>query len=191
MEPSLLDKTRTLYRSDRKKKERSSLASWYEQFNWLVLCATQLKAFCFYCRFAANNNLFTFSNKRENGFTIDGFSNWKKAKERFCGHERSHGLKEACLKYPSLKQTAVNIQLDAQAESDQRLRRKSFLIQLSSLRYLLRQGLSIRGHEESEGNLQQLLELREEDNGDLHQWVINQNYQSPEVVNKLISPMGH
>ena len=168
VEPSLLDETRTLYESDKNKKEWSFRASWYEQLNWLVLCATQLKAFCFYCRFAANN-LSTFSTKTGNAFTTDGFSNQKKTKERSCSQKRSHGHKKACLEYSSLKQTAVNIQLDIQAQSDQRLCRKSFITHLSSSRYSLRQQLSIRGYEESGGNLQQLLKLGEEDNGDLDQ----------------------
>ena len=40
---------------------------------------------------------------------------------------------------------------------------KNLLKMISSLRYLLHQGLALRGHQESEGNLIQLLFLRSED----------------------------
>lgn len=45
------------------------------------------------------------------------------------------------------------------------------LKQLSSLRYLLRQGLALRGHDENEGNLVQLLLLRTEDCAGLKGWL--------------------
>jgi hypothetical protein len=49
------------------------------------------------------------------------------------------------------------------------------LKQLSSLKYLLRQGLAIRGHTENEGNIMQLLMLRCED---IPQWLIAKKYLS-------------
>ena len=64
------------------------------------------------------------------------------------------------------------------------------LIQLFSLRYLLRLGLAIRGHEEEEGNLSQLMKFRAEDNDGLKKWLKTSVYQSPEVINELICLMG-
>ena len=62
---------------------------------------------------------------------------------------------------------------------------------LSSLRFLLRQGLAIRGHKESEGNLIQLLYLRSDDSPQLAKWLKNQQYLSPEIINELITLMGN
>ena len=45
------------------------------------------------------------------------------------------------------------------------------LKQFSSLKFLLRQGLAVRGHIEGEGNLLQLLVLRSEDDQDLLSWL--------------------
>ena len=64
------------------------------------------------------------------------------------------------------------------------------LIQLSSLKYLLRQGLAIRGHEDIEGNLVQLLSLRSHDCNQLNTWIKESKYLSPQVVNEQISLMG-
>ncbi len=60
---------------------------------------------------------------------------------------------------------------------------------LSSLRFLLRQSLTIRGHTESEGNLVQLLLLRSEDCPTLTRWLKNQQYMSHEIINELITLM--
>ena len=51
----------------------------------------------------------------------------------------------------------------SQANKNHAENRDLLMKQLSSLQFLLRQGLAIRGHKETEGNLIQLLELRSED----------------------------
>ena len=61
--------------------------------------------------------------------------------------------------------------------------------QLGCLRFLLRQGLAIRGHTEDEGHLRQLLQLiREEGSSKIK---INKEYLSPVVVNEQIRIIGH
>ena len=57
------------------------------------------------------------------------------------------------------------------------------LKQLSSLHYLLRQGLALRGHEENESNLVQLLMLRSEDCDGFKAWLEGKKYLSHEIVN--------
>ena len=52
---------------------------------------------------------------------------------------------------------------------------KTLLKQLSSLKYLLRQGLAIRGHDDNEGNLVQLLKLRAEDDCQMQSWLLEGN----------------
>ena len=98
-------------------------------FKWAILCTTQLKAFCFYCRFAAKRNLIVFSTKADNVFTIEGFCNWKKATEKFNLHEQSHAHREAALKYSCIiNQLSIEKQLHLRVEHDQVERRKMFLI---------------------------------------------------------------
>ena len=63
--------------------------------------------------------------------------------------------------------------------------------QLSSLRYRLRQGLPIRGHDLSEGNLSQLLRLRSEDDPQLRVWLRDKKYFLPEIVNEQIKLMAN
>ena len=187
----ILAKTRIIYGNSKNKHERCFQVAWYSSFKWVILCTTQLKAFCFYCRFAAKRKLIVYSTKADKAFTIEGFCNWKKATEKFNLHEQSHAHREAALKYSSiLNQLSIEKQLHLGVEHDQVERRKMFLIQLSSLRYLLRQGLAIRGHEEEEGNLSQLMKVRAEDNDGMKKWLKSSAYQSPEVINELICLMG-
>ena len=72
-----------------------------------------------------------------------------------------------------MKQPTITAQLNSQAKREQKENRDMLLKQLSSLRYLARQGLAIRGHSEKEGNLMQLLLLDSEDNPQLKQLKLN------------------
>ena len=53
------------------------------------------------------------------------------------------------------------------------------------------QGLSIRGHTESEGNLIQLLELQSNACPELKQWLLSNPYLSHAIINELITLMGN
>ena len=64
------------------------------------------------------------------------------------------------------------------------------LKQLSTLKYLLRQGLAIRGHEDLEVNLLQLLKLRSEDCLQLNTWSSERKYFATPILNEQISLMG-
>lgn len=90
----------------------------------------------------------------------------------------------------SLQKPGIDAQLDEQLKQDQQLHRRMLLLQLSSLRYLLHQGLAIRGHEQIEGNLMQLLLLRSEECCELKQWINEKKYLSSEIINEMIALMG-
>ena len=111
------------------------------------------------------------SKKYDSAFIKEGFCNWKKARERFERHEKSESHKEAVLKLKSMQAPSVIAQLSTHACRDQAEHRSMLLKQLHSLRYLLRQGLPIRGHKESEGELIQILRMQSIDCPRLRQWV--------------------
>ena len=52
------------------------------------------------------------------------------------------------------------------------------------LRFLMRQGLAVRGHTNEEGNLYQLLKCRAQEDPELQSWLKEGKYQSPEIVNE-------
>ena len=55
---------------------------------------------------------------------------------------------------------SVSTQLSNQLASEQKCARVCLEAIFSSIRYLARQGLALRGHESNEGNFKQLLSLR-------------------------------
>ena len=77
-----------------------------------------------------------------------------------------------------MNQPTVISQLSSQEEKQNQ---EMLLEQLSSLRYLVRQGLAIRGHVENECNLMQLLLLRCEDAPRLKQWLVAKKYLSHDI----------
>ena len=67
------------------------------------------------------------------------------------------------MKLKSLQQRSVASQLSNLKATEQKCNREMLCKVLSSLKYLLRQGLAIRGHHEETGNLIQLLQCHAED----------------------------
>ena len=102
---------------------------------------------------------------------MTGFDNWKKAKWRFKEHELSQLHTESTVKIKLLQQPSVASQLSKQLTSDQVKRREMLLKLLSSIKYLVRQGLALRGHVENESNLIQLLKCRSEDIEGMDKWL--------------------
>lgn len=124
-------------------------------------------------------------------FFIEGFQNWKKAVERFQIHERAECHREAKTKLCLGEAPSIVEQLSLQADKTKAENRKMLLKLVSSLKFLLRQGLAIRGHSESEGNLFQLLFLRGEDDPPLRRWLQQQQYMSHEITNEIIMLLGN
>ena len=87
------------------------------------------------------------TKKYDDAFILIGFDNWKKAKERFERHQVSECHREAQLKLKSMQAPTIRSQLVSQAKKNQAENRSMLLKQLSSLKFLLRQGLAIRKHD--------------------------------------------
>ena len=63
---------------------------------------------------------------------------------------------------------------------------------MSSLRYLARQGLALRGHDNDEGNFKQHLEEKAESDPKLASWLLrNHAYTSPECQNEILQLMSN
>ena len=173
------------------KQNRVFQSAWYDEYRWLTFCVTRNKAFCYYCRAAVSKGLINFSKKGKGTFVHTGFDNWKKAKERSKEHERCQVHMEACMKLEFLQQPSIATRLSSQLQENQEQRRKMLLKELSSIRYLARQGLAFRGHKESDGNLYQLLKLRACEIDGLELWLSEGQYLSHDIVNELLEMMAH
>ena len=125
-------------------------------------------------------------------FCAGTFSNWKKWQEKLKKHNKSHFHSEAVEKIGFLNNGKMNVgaQLDSKYKDDQKLHRYLLLKQLSSLKCLARQGVALRGHDQMDSNLIQLLKTRAEDVPELTNWIENKQYLSPVINNELLEMMG-
>ena len=140
-------------------QRRSVSASWFDRYTWLTLCETRNVLLCYFCVETDHRRLITFSTKGDDAFVKSGFSRWKYALERFAKHEAASAHKEAVLKIKSAASVSTGAILDARMKEQQLQRQRALQKHLSSSRYLARQGLALRGHDEKEGNMMQLLQM--------------------------------
>lgn len=93
--------------------------------------------------------------------------------EKFRKHEASEAHKEVVMKLSCKKKRAqgVDDMILSQLATLQATWWVGLLKQIMSLRFLLRQGLAIRGHTEDEGNLSQLLKLQMEGSDTMQAWL--------------------
>ena len=165
--------------------------SWYEKYPWISVCTSRFKIFCTICRHAKQQNFLTFSKCQSSTFIEEGFGNWRKALQRFQEHEKSMTHREATMKIAASSSTQIATRLNNECAELQKFRRIMLMKVLSCIRYLARQGLPLRGHNNDiEGNLHQLLLLQVEDNYRMKEWVIKREYISPSVVNEIVVQMG-
>lgn len=75
---------------------------------------------------------------------------------------------------------------------DQAMARKCLHILFTTLKFLGRQALAIRGHDEDEGNFKQLLLLRCDDQPSVTQWVTQKtSMTSHDIQNKILQLQAH
>ena len=63
---------------------------------------------------------------------------------------------------------------------------------MSSIRYLARQGIALRGHNEENSNFIQLLNFHAEDDDNLKEWLLrnSKKYTSPIIQNEILKDMA-
>ena len=145
---------------------RSFQPSWFDRWLWLHYCEDKDAVLCFTCMRASTEYRLKWSLSAESTFISTGFTNWKKASDKFTTHEASKCHKEAVLRVQTLPATTKSIEdcLSREHQREKLDRRQCFLKILSNLKFLARQGLPIRGHgSEIDFNFIQLLKLRGED----------------------------
>ena len=92
--------------------------------------------------------------------------------------------------YISFCPVSVAVQLSSQKSNEQLNNREMLCIVLNSLKYLVRQGLAIRGHDYESGNLRQLLECRSADVKGLKSWISKKQCLSHDIIDEQIKIMA-
>ena len=174
---------------------RSFNYDWFSQYPTLEYSVLLDAVFCFCCRH------FTQSSNAEDCFTKNGFKNWKKFHERFRAHIDSISHKNSFsnwINYKQSKSQKGNIveQMNSQYKQE-KTNNKIYLSKLLDLlRYLAKQGLAFRSHNEdiesiNRGNFLELCILFSK-----YDEIFNKkfketfNYCSPESQNLFIKIMA-
>ena len=72
-------------------QQRSFCSSWYNKYPWLHYLESTDSVLCFYCMVADRRGLPVTKNKDE-AFCKAGFTNWKKALEKFEKHQNTGSI---------------------------------------------------------------------------------------------------
>ena len=108
-------------------------------------------------------------------FMETGYSNWRKAAGRtgrFESHQTStcHILATKAL-YNLQQSKPVTTLLSQQISADQNIAQKCLKVIFTTIGYLARQGLALRGHDDDEGNFTQLLRVQSLDVPEVRSWL--------------------
>ena len=175
--------------------KRSFQPSWFDKWPWLHYCEENDSVVCHISLLAKSEKKLLWSSNADTAFISRGFSNWKDATKKFPIHEGTICHKEACLKVIILPSTTPDIasSLSLQHQVECKERRQCFLKILSNVRFLARQGLPLRGHDdETESNFFQLLKLRGEDDPRIETWLKKKTdkYTSADIQNEILKLMA-
>ena len=174
-------------RNGNKSRTLTFQRQWIEQFPWLLIRHDVDGVLCRPCVEANLRHLMNDSvadGRQDKSFIQTGYSDWKHAIAKFGKHEQSISHKFACLQ---LAQSRAGVQIAAklndQLVSEQALAKKALAVLLSSVIYLARQVIPLRGHDNDNGNFIQLLRLRQGDNEALAKWMMSGRYNDNTDVN--------
>lgn len=148
---------------------RSYQPQWSDKFKWVKYDSQLDKVFCSTCQMATESKLLLPTGSQNEraitAYVTEGFSNWKKALEKFALHEKSSVHKAATQGILSLSNpnSSVGSRFNLGAKQDLIVARTALSAIFSSLKFLGMQGLAIRGKEEETSNFRQLLKLRAND----------------------------
>ncbi|CAF1986437.1 unnamed protein product [Rotaria magnacalcarata] len=166
--------------------KRSCQLGWFLVFKWLSYCKSENKAYCYYCRKAYLCGFHPESNKiGETALTCTGYSDWKNALARFSKHEFGRVHADCVYRVNEQQKPTVAARLSLTHQIQQENRRRMLFTEVECIKFLLRQGLALRRHVEDEGNLIQLLKLRENDVDGLSSWIKYGNYLSHDIINEI------
>ncbi|XP_070661265.1 uncharacterized protein [Malus domestica] len=176
---------------------RRFISQWFDEFDWLEYSVSKDAAFCLYCYLFKTN----FAQVGSEAFTGDGFKTWKKGRERFKMHVGPVGsvhnkAREAAT---NLMNQATHIETAVSKHSDQARKayRTCLIASIKCTKFLLRQGLPFRGHDESatssnRGNYLELLQFLADNNDKVREVVMenapgNLKLLAPSIQKEIVN----
>ena len=178
----------------KEEKKRSVQSNWFQSWTWLHYQESSDELFCFLCVKAYQQKKI-HNTKTEQTFISTGFSDWKKATEKFKKHESSQCHKESLEQIIVLPSTSKDIgeMFSSQHAAEKEKSRECLLKVIQSLKYLSRQSIALRkGSDETDSNFIQLLKLQAESDPGLSNWLEKKRgtFCSNEIQNEILKVMS-
>ena len=127
---------------DQGKQKRSFRPHWFDEFTFLHYREQDDSVICHTCALADKRKLLTIDTRKEKIFLETGFSNWKKAIEKFRAHESSATHKHAS--EVLLKPTNIDELLSKNVASQKKENSRCLMKLLENIVFLGKQGMALR-----------------------------------------------
>ncbi|XP_041374139.1 zinc finger MYM-type protein 1-like [Gigantopelta aegis] len=150
-------------------------------------------AFCYVCQEAMKEGKVS-NHKADKSFITAGFCNWKDGTTKFKMQQNSDCHKEAFERHIQLPQQTkyVGESLSAAHSEEKINNRHQLLTILRSIRFLARQGLPLRGHDDSQSNFIQILKLYGQFDESILKWMERKTmkFTSVDMQNEILQIMA-
>ena len=180
-----------------KQYKRCFQQAWLKTWSWLSNKKATDRVHCSICFEACTLNLLcntriTTRAIKDSTFVETGFSNWKKARDKFHLHEKSALHMESMRAISLLKNKPVTSMILEASNKQQQIAKTVLNLFFRSIKFLGRQGLPLRGHENRDGNFWQLMLERTSSLPDARQWLLKRdNWTSNVIQNEILQLYGH
>ena len=147
-------------------------SQWFADFKWLHYVPSLNGVLCHICATEAGKGSLRLVALKSDSFVCDGFHNWSTAIASFKEHESSRCHKFSRYQELHAKSSQpVEAALSEQTADEQATARKCLATIITTVQYLARQGLALRGKYNDDGNFKQLLKVRSLDAKYLEAWL--------------------
>ena len=178
-------------------KSRRFQATFFTKYKWLHWDESVQSVYCQPCHNIRLLGLKLLVSDRsgDNAFSTTGYQSWRTPTLDFQKHEQSEKHKECVAKWlHHIRGTNVDAQLFAAKSREQTTNQHALMKILRTTAVIGRQGLSLRGHTEEEGNFMQFLHLVAEDNVSLNSYLASaqrRKFLSHDNQNEMLSMLSH
>ena len=177
-------------------RDRNFTCMWFAKYDWVEYSIKKDSVFCFFCYLFKRKK---YKGKGSDKFIVDGWRNWHVGDKALLKHCRSQAHKEAHEKYIAYltPSAAIDQKIEKWSDEEIRLYKMRLTYSLKCIKFLLRQGLAFRGHDESEessnrGNFIELLKFLAANSEEVNKFVLNNapgncSLTSPMIQKQIIS----
>ena len=172
-------------------QKRGFSKNWYDIFPFIEYSISKNAVFCFACR-----NFGIDSQHKHKSFISDGFNDWKNGKILIQNHSQTNKHLTAMIKWKEYEFSKTHGSILSKLNSGHQKQIDENRVYLSKIidiiKFLAKQGLALRGHDESQesfnkGNFLELCELLAKFDEPFKTQITNHfNFLSPEIQNELI-----